>query len=72
MLTAVLWKILSPPTNSPISQDGDGRKPDSTHGWSLGGPSQFWVVRQSAGTMESIEITYIYFSECYPLDVLKQ
>ena len=26
----------------------------NTHSWRLGGPSQFWVVRQSAGSMKSI------------------
>ena len=44
----------------------------TTHSWRLGGPPQFWVVRQSAGTMKSIKMTNIYISECYPLDVLKQ
>ena len=27
----------------------------TTHGWWLGGPYQFWVVRQSTETMKSIE-----------------
>ena len=33
----------------------------TTHSWRLGGPSQFWVVHQSAGTMKSIRPNNDYF-----------
>ena len=37
------------------------------HSWRLDVPSQFWLVRQSTGTMKSIDI---YISEFRPLSVV--
>ena len=42
----------------------------TTHSWRSGGPSQFWVVRQSVGSMKSINIDWYLYSwmlssKCY-------